>query len=95
MYPTTISIFLSCVYQLENIVEDEEASGTVRKKLEGLCVVHGSLLGVDLWQVSRHSLYNTRGVTNQQSTSHKDENAIIWARLCIKRGYSVLDFLEW
>lgn len=43
----SISLHLS-EDQLEDVVEDVEASGAIRQKLECLAVVHGSLLLIDL-----------------------------------------------
>ena len=34
--------------QLKDVIKDKVASSTVREKLEGLTIVHGSLLLVDL-----------------------------------------------
>jgi hypothetical protein len=45
-------------HQLEDVIEDIIASGTVRHKLECLAVVHGPLLLIDL-MCSQSAIYNT------------------------------------
>ncbi len=56
MYPSLQPIYRLTEDQLENIVENEVASGAIWKELEGLAVIHGSLLIIDLQiRISRNS----------------------------------------
>lgn len=51
LYPTSSLLHImacSSEDQLENVVEDVEAACSVGEELEGLAVVHGSLLIIDL-----------------------------------------------
>lgn len=106
LYITTsdaISFHLTREDKLEDIVEDVVAPGAIWKKLEGLSVVHWSLLFVDLYQslLANVTLYVAESCmpcgskTYQKSTSHKDQDtARLAGWLGIKSSDLVFNLLE-
>jgi len=87
--------------KLEDIVEDEVTACSIRKKLECLTVVHGSLflihLGKGIRQPDIHNDYHPRIrlPTYQQCSGNQDQNSTMFSRgLSIKGLDLVFDFLE-
>ena len=85
------------VNQLEDVVEDEVLARTLAGQLEGLGVVHRTLLLINLdFSLDSARLYGVCTLaTHQESASYEDDDAaFVHGRLGIKGGHLVLDLLE-
>lgn len=95
--PAMPSTFGSSKHQLEDVVENEIASGTIWEELKSLAVVHGSLFIIHLDNILiSHCLLGLRHCTYQKRSSDQYQDpARLSRRLGIESRHGMLDFLEW
>lgn len=92
--PSRICVRLSLtVDQLEDVVENEERT-TLGHQMEGLGVVHGALLLIDLGHVSISRVFCALAKPYQELAGHQNEDAAASTGLGIKGCDLVLHLLE-